>query len=99
MGDTHHEPSAPKLDMQKIDGTSPKGWVSQMEHLFLLNSICTIDDKYQVSLLFLDAEHWQWWKWHKQCMGGHKEWSIFSKVLCAHFDQEGHYLGRLTELH
>ena len=69
MGDTRHGPRGPKLDMQKFDGTDPKGWVSQLGHLFFLHNICTVDDKYQVTLLYLDAERWQWWQWHKQCIG------------------------------
>jgi hypothetical protein len=58
MGDTSHGPRGPKLDMQKFDGTDPAGWVSQMEHFFCLHNICTTDDKYQVALLYLDAERW-----------------------------------------
>ena len=62
MGDTRHGPHGPKMDMQKFDGTDLEGWVSQMEHLFFLHNICTANDKYQVALLYLDVEHWQWWK-------------------------------------
>ena len=69
-----------------------------MEHLFCLHNICTTDEKYQVSLLYLDVECWQWWQWNKHCIGGHIEWSIFSKELCSCFDWETHYLGRLTKL-
>jgi hypothetical protein len=95
MGDTRHEPRGSMLDMQKFDGTDLEGWVSQMEHLFCLHSTCTANDKYQLALLYLDVERWQW---NKQCIGSHIEWSIFSKVLCACFDRERHYLGRLTKL-
>ena len=63
--DTCHGPRGPKLDMQKFDGTNPVGWVSQMKHLFFLHNICTVDDKYQIALLYLDAKRWQWWQWHK----------------------------------
>ena len=98
MGDTCHGPHGPKLDMQKFDGIDPEGWVSQMEHFFCLHSISTAKDKYQVALVYLDVEQWQWWQWHKQCIEGHIEWSAFSKALCACFDRERNYLGRLTKL-
>ena len=98
MEDTCHRPRGPKLDMKKFDGIDIQGWVSQMEHLFFLHNICTTDDKYQVALLYLDLECWQWWQWHKQCIRGHIDWSIFSKSLCARFDRETHYLGRLAKL-
>ena len=71
LGDTHQGHRGPKLDMHKFDGTNPTRWASQMEHFFYLYNICTDIDKYQVALLYLDVEHWQWWQWHKQCMGGH----------------------------
>ena len=64
-GDTRHGPRGPKLDVQKFDGTDPAGWVSQMEHFFCLNNIFIADHKYQVGLLYLDAERWQWWQCHK----------------------------------
>ena len=41
----------------KFDGIDLEGYVSQMEHFFFLHNICTTDDKYQVALLYLDAEH------------------------------------------
>ena len=59
MGDTHHGPHGPKLDMQKFDGTDTEGWVYQMEHFFFLHNICIEEEKYQVALVYLDAEHWQ----------------------------------------
>ena len=65
MGDTHHGPRGPKLDMKMFHGTDPEGWVSQMENFFILHNICTIEDKYQVAILYLDAEHWKWWQFHK----------------------------------
>ena len=79
MGDTCHEPRGTKLDMQKFDGTDIEGWVSQMNHFFCLHNINTTEDKYKVSLLYLDVECWQWWQWHKRCIGGHIEWFPFPK--------------------
>ena len=58
--DTRHKPRGPKLDMQKFHGNDREGWVSQIEHLFFLHNICTVNDKYQVALLYQDEECWQW---------------------------------------
>ena len=55
LEDTHQGHRGPKLDMHKFDSTDAAGWVSQMEHFFCLHNICTTNDKYQVSLLYLDA--------------------------------------------
>jgi hypothetical protein len=80
-GDTRHGPRGPKLDMQELDGTDPVDWVSQMEHFFFLHNICTSDDKYQLSLVYLDAERWQWRQWHQQCIGGQSFPKHFVLVL------------------
>jgi hypothetical protein len=49
-------PRLPKVDVNKFDGSDPIGWVTQMEHYFLLHGI--IDDlmKLHVGVLCLDPE-------------------------------------------
>lgn len=86
LWDMHRGHCGPKSNMHKFDGTNSAGWVSQMEHLFFLHNIYTEVDKYQISLLYLHVECWQWWKRDKQCMGSHLNWSTFSKDICSHFD-------------
>ena len=56
LGDRLHGHHGPKLDMHKFDDTGPTGWVSKMEHLFCLHNIHMDVDKYQMALLYLDAE-------------------------------------------
>jgi hypothetical protein len=51
-----------------------------------------------VEVLYLDQEQWQWWKWHKKCYLGQPNWTMLTKVVCARFDKEYHFLGWLTKL-
>ena len=91
-------PRGPKLDMHKFDGNGSIIWVLQMEQFFNLHHINHGIEQLQVAVLYLDTERWWWWQWHKQCVGGKLVWTIFSKSLCARFDQESNFLGRLTNL-
>jgi hypothetical protein len=84
--------------MHKFDGSDPVGWVSQMEHYFSLHDIRDDETKIHVGVLYLDQEIWKWWKWHKKFYPGLPTWTMFTKVVCAHFDRESHFLGRLTKL-
>jgi hypothetical protein len=88
----------PKVEMHKFDGSDPAGWVSQLEHYFSLHNIQDDETKLHVGILYLDQERWQWWQWHKKCYPGHPTWNMFTKVVCACFDRESHYLGCLTKL-
>jgi hypothetical protein len=49
----------PWVDVTKVDGSDPTGWVTQMEHYFSLYDI--IDDlaKLRYGVLHLDQECWQ----------------------------------------
>ena len=94
----HHGYRGPKLDMHKFDGKDPYDWVSQMEQLFILHNIQDNNEQLHVALLYLDLKRWRWWQWHKQCVGGRLNWHVLSKVLCAFFDRESNFLGRLTKL-
>jgi hypothetical protein len=88
----------PKVDMHKFDGSNPAGWVSQMEQYFSLHDIRDDETKLHVGVLYLDQECWQWWQWHKKCYPGPPNWNMFSKAVCACFDRESQFLGRLTKL-
>lgn len=57
LGNTHQGHRGPKLDMQNFDVTHPMGWVSQMKHFFFPHNIYIVNDKYQVSFLYLDSKH------------------------------------------
>jgi hypothetical protein len=85
--------------MNKFDGSNPAGWVSQMEQNFSLHDIQYDETKIHVGVLYLDKERWQWWKWHKKFYLGLPTWNMFTKAVCAHFDRESHFLGKLTKLH
>ena len=88
----------PKVEMHKFDGSDPTGWVSQMEHYFSLHDIRDDETKLHVGVLYLDQEWLQWWKWYKKCYLGLPTSKMFTKEVCAHFDRESHFLGRLTGL-
>lgn len=57
LGDTHQGICGPQLDMHKFDGIDPIGWILQVEHFLFLHHINSNTKKYQVALLYLDAEH------------------------------------------
>jgi hypothetical protein len=48
----------PKVDMNKFDGSNSNGWVSQMEHYFLLHGMTDGFMKLCVNVLYLDPERW-----------------------------------------
>ena len=56
----------PNVDVKKIDGSNPLGWVTQMEHYFTLHGITFDMMKHRVGVLYLDPKIWQWWEWHKK---------------------------------
>jgi hypothetical protein len=97
-GSPHSWNKVPKVDMHKFDGSNPAGWVSQMEQYFSLHNIWDDETKLHVGVLYLDQEQWQWWQWHKKCYPGIPTWNMFTKAVCARFDRESHFLGRLTKL-
>jgi hypothetical protein len=88
----------PKLDMNKFYGNDLEAWVSQMEQFFILKNIQDGLEQLHIGILYLYLERWRWWEWHKQCVGGRLDWSIFYKDLCACFDRESHCLGWLTKI-
>jgi hypothetical protein len=88
----------PKVEIHKFDGSNLVGWVSHMEHYFSLHDFRDDETKLHVGVMYLDQEHWQWWQWHKKCYPRHPNLNMFTKVVCAHFDRESHYLGPLTKM-
>jgi hypothetical protein len=48
-----------------------------MEHYFSLHGITYDLMKLHVGVLYLDLEHWQWWKWHKNSHEGYIAWTQF----------------------
>ena len=64
----HHDLRLPRVEVKKIDGSDPTGWVTQMEHYFSLHGITDYLAKLHYDVLYLDLEIWKWWKWnHKSC--------------------------------
>jgi hypothetical protein len=49
----------PHMEVNKFDGSDPKGWVSQMEQYFSLYDITDDLDKLRYDVLHLDPEHWK----------------------------------------
>jgi hypothetical protein len=85
--------------MHKFDGSNPTWWVSQMKQYFSLHNIWDDETKLHVGVFHLDQEKWQWWQWHKKFYLGIPTWNMFTKVVCACFDRESHFLDRITKLH
>jgi hypothetical protein len=82
----------PKVEVDKFDGSDPTGWVTQMEHYFSLNGITDESDKICISVLYLDLEHWKWWKWHKNSHGGYNAWTPFVADIYECFETDTHHL-------
>ena len=61
----------PKVDLNKFDGSKLLGWVTQMEHYFILHGITNDMMKLRVGILYLDLEKWKWWEWHKKVHVGY----------------------------
>jgi hypothetical protein len=54
--------------------------------------------KLRYSVLYLDHEHWKWWKWHHKLRQCYVAWTQFITELYDHFDTNRHSLYRLTKL-
>lgn len=69
-----------------------------MGHYISLHGI--IDDlmKIHVGVIYLDFEHWQWWKQHKNSHGGYISWKQFASDLYEHYELDTHYLGYVSKL-
>jgi hypothetical protein len=65
------------VDVTKLYGSYPTGWVTQMEHYFSLYGIMNELDKLRYGVLHLDQEHWQWWQWRKNVQQGYVAWTHF----------------------
>ena len=84
--------------MHKFYGSNPIRWVSQMEHYLSLHDIWDDETKLHVEFMYLDNELWKWWKWHKKCYLGLPSWTMFTKLVFAHFDREPEFFGWFTKL-
>ena len=69
-----------------------------MEQYFSLHDIRDDETKIHVGVVYLDQERWKWWKWNKKCYPRLPNWTMFTKAVCARFDRESHFWGRLTKL-
>jgi hypothetical protein len=69
------EPHIPRVEVNKFDGSDPTGWVAQMENYFSLHGITDELAKILYVVLYLDLEHWQWWKWRKNSCQGYIAWT------------------------
>jgi hypothetical protein len=69
-----------------------------MEHYFSLHGITNELAKLSYVVLYLDLEHWKWWKWRKKSCQRYIAWTQFVSDLSACFDTDTHYLGHLTKL-
>jgi hypothetical protein len=88
----------PCVDVTKIDGSDPTGWVTQMEHYLYLYDITNDLAKLQYGVLHLDQEHWRWWQWIKIAHQGYVSWTHFVAEIYEHFDTDTNHLGHLTKL-
>ncbi len=95
----HLRKKVPKLDMDKFYGSDIVGWLSHMEHCFTPHHIKNDKAKLHVGVFYLDFERWKLWKWYHKSYGGYLSWSIFAKCFITHFDQEFHFIGKLTKLY
>jgi hypothetical protein len=95
-GFPHSCNKVPKFEMHKFDGSNLAGWVSQMEQYFSLHDIRDDETKLHVGVLYLDQERWLWWQWHKKCYPGLPTWNMVTKTICAHFDRESQFLGKIS---
>jgi hypothetical protein len=84
--------------VNKFDGSNPTGWVTQMEHYFSLHGITDELSKLRYGVLYLDLEHWQWWKWRRNTHQWYVSWTQFVVELYERFDTNNHYLGHFTKL-
>jgi hypothetical protein len=47
----------PRIEVNKFDGSDPRGWVTQMEHYFSLHGITDDLAKLYYGILHLDLKH------------------------------------------
>jgi hypothetical protein len=95
----HRDPRLePRVEVNKFDGLDSMGWVTQMEHYFSLHGITDELAKLRYTILYLDLECWQWWKWHKNACQGYVPWIEIVAELYECFDTNTHYLGRMIKL-
>jgi hypothetical protein len=88
----------PRVDVTKIDGSDPTGWVTQMEHYFSLYDITNDLAKLRYGFLHLDQERWQWWQWRKTYRQGYISWTHFVAEIYELFDIDTNHLVHLTKL-
>jgi hypothetical protein len=87
-----------RVDVTKFDCSDPTSWVTQMEHYFSLYGITYDLAKLWYSVLHLDQEHWQWWKWRKTSRQRYIAWTHFVAELYERFDTNTNHLRHLTKL-
>ena len=67
----------PNIDMQNFDGKDPITWIFQMEQLFDLHQVPTMQNV-TIAFLYLEPDQFVWYQWicdhKKDCI---IDWSIF----------------------
>ena len=53
----HRDPHLPRVEVNKFDGSNPRGWATQMEHYFSLHGVTNELAKINYVVLYLDLEH------------------------------------------
>jgi hypothetical protein len=86
------------VDVTKLDGSYPTGWVTQMEYYFSLYGITYDLAKLWYGVLHLYQQHWQWWRWRKNTHQGYVAWTHIVAELYERFDSETNHLGYLKNL-
>jgi hypothetical protein len=86
------------VDVTKLDGSNPTGWVTQMEHYFSLYDITYDLAKLRYGFLHLDQECWQWWQSRKTAHQGYVSWTHFVEYIYECFDTDTNHLVYLTKL-
>jgi hypothetical protein len=94
----HHEMHLPRFEVKEFDGSDPTSWDTQMEHYLSLHGITDKLAKFHYGLLYMDVEHCQWLKWHKNSRQGYVSWTHFVAKLYECFDTNTHNLVHLTKL-
>jgi hypothetical protein len=64
-----------------------------MEHYFSLHGIINELMKLHVGVLYLDHDHWQWWKWCNNSHRGYISWTQFVANIYENFEPNTQYLG------
>jgi hypothetical protein len=87
-----------RVDVTKFDGSSPIGWVTQMEHYFSLYDIPYDLEKLWYGVLHLCQDCWQCWQWKKTSHQGYIAWTHFVAEFYERFDTNTNHLGNLKNL-